>query len=522
MPGNVETSKRSPFLGPGLRAQPQDDLRDGPEARFARSVLDCGPGVGLGFFEVDTDRRLVHLDRGAAWITAGGPEPRDGLTLSLEAFLSAFSGELQDLLAKAMSAAGSCLSAEGRVGRSDPPRFVSLSLSPTKEGPLFGLLRDSTQHRREIELAQNAQRLESIGRLAGGVAHDFNNLLTTILGSAELLRDESDMDEIRALAEEIVIAGDRGRALTQRLLTLSRRHDGERKKIELTQWIRSSADTWRRLLDPGARLDLDLPIDRMVSWVDPPGLEQVMQNLLVNARDAAGDGGRIEVGLQLSGPPPEGKGSNWCTLWVSDDGPGMEPELVERVLEPFFTTKEVGQGTGLGLSTSYAMIRNFGGDLRIDSRPGRGTHVRLWLPLTEQDPTGDMPERSGALLETRHHRLLVLEDDRSVSLTMERMLHRLGFEVALVHDETSAFEVMRSERIDLLVSDVVMPRTSGPAVARRLREEYPQLKILFVSGYAGAELERHGWDPQTPLLPKPFTAEVLLARILELLEPASP
>jgi len=512
MPGGADTSGGLPFLGPGHRSVEQV----GAARAFVRSLFACGPGAGLGFFELDLERGLVHLDLGAARMTSGDDGLEDGLTVSREAFLSAFSGEVRDALA-GLGTRQAGFTVEGRVGRTEEPRFVAVTVPPGAEGPIFGVLRDTTRHRREIELAQSAQRLESIGRLAGGVAHDFNNLLTTILGSAELLQEETDTEEIRALAEEIVMAGERGRELTQRLLTLSRRRQVERKKTELVSWIRSSVDAWRRLLEPGVRLDVDLPNDRMVSWVDPRGLEQVMHNLLVNARDATPDGGRIEIALELSGPPPEGSGSNWCTLRVSDDGTGMEPGVQARVLEPFFTTKDVGQGTGLGLSTSHAIVRQFGGELALDSRPGRGTHVRMWLPLTEQDPTDDMPERISVPPEVRRQRILVLEDDRSVGLTMERMLARLGFEVALVHDEASAFAVMRSERIDLLVSDVVMPRTTGPAVARRLRQEFPQLRVLFVSGFAGTELERHGWDPQTPLLAKPFTADALLGRILELL-----
>ncbi|MEM1023661.1 MAG: ATP-binding protein [Myxococcota bacterium] len=505
------------LLGPGYVGGLQADLLSSElSLAFLRSLFAQASQVGLGFFEIEPKTSRVHMDVNAARLFVSDSGLADGRSAELAHFLAIFEPELRSTLERGL-AHGQSIVAEGRLLGEGTPLYVSVTLG-AEGGRFFGLLQDTTVHRREMALAQNAQRLESIGRLAGGVAHDFNNLLTTILGSAELLMDESDPEEIQALAEEIVAAGDRGRELTKRLLTLSHRQEGQRKKTDLPAWIRASVDPWRRLMDAGVRLDLDLPTDRLVSWVDPHGLEQVMHNLLVNARDATEGGGQIEISLELSGPPPGGSGSQWCTLRVSDDGPGMDPEVQARVLEPFFTTKAVGEGTGLGLSSSFAIIRGFGGHLEVDSRPGRGTHVRMWLPLTEQEPTDDLPERLE--IAPRRHSILVLEDDRAVGLTMAKMLERLGFSVVLVHDEAGAFEAVRSRRIDLLVSDVVMPQTTGPEVVKRLKAEFPQLRVLFVSGYAGGELERHGWDPQTPLLAKPFTADALLARIAEQLPEA--
>jgi PAS domain S-box-containing protein len=494
--------------------------------RFLQSLELSARVAEIGAFAYVHDRRAVEMSPQSAAIVGLDATSE----VSVERFFDLFASDHRDRVSDGFQRVAERSRREWEFearldGDPNEPRYVRLWLH-REEGMaggqrLSGVVQDVTQQRIERESAQHAQRLESLGRLAGGVAHDFNNLLTTMLGSAELLKGETDPAVVDELAGEILLAAERGRALTRRLLTVARRQEGQRRRTDLGALIKESAPLWLRMLGEQVKLELDIEPGTLTVFVDPRQIDQVLMNLLINAKDAMPEGGTVGLDLRSSPPPPQLSGVDpavrWCRVTVRDDGMGMPAEAVERAFEPFFTTKGQGKGTGLGLATSYAIVRQCGGAFHLESQPNDGTLVQFWLPCTDQDPTGDLPATTDTPTSLRRRTIMVLEDDLGVGQTMLRMLERLGFRVVLVHTADEAFAAARAESIDLLVSDVVMPDVSGPGVAARLRDRFPGLKVLFVSGYAGTELERHGWDPQTPLLSKPFTAEELFTAVTDLL-----
>ncbi|MGF1510798.1 MAG: ATP-binding protein [Myxococcota bacterium] len=495
--------------------------------RFVRSLELSAQVAEIGGFTYIHDDKTVELSSQAAAvlnIDLGGD-------VAIEQFLDMFDpadrSKVSEGFQRVFEGSRREWEFEARLGNDTRrPRFMRLWLYRDElsisQHRLYGVIQDVTQQRVERETAQHAQRLESLGRLAGGVAHDFNNLLTTILGSGELLKGEHELSVIDELVDEILLAAERGRAMTQRLLTVARRQEGHRRRTDIGGLIAESAPLWRRMLGERVKMDISVEPGPITVVVDPRQFDQVLMNLLINARDAMPDGGNVKIELRSSESAPahlpsQGENERWCQVTVQDNGQGMAPEAVERAFEPFFTTKGPGKGTGLGLATSYAIIRQSGGALDLESQPERGTTVRIWLPCTDQDPTGDLPPTATTPTSLRRRTIMVLEDDLGVGQTMMRMLERMAFRVVLVHTAEEAISAASVTPIDLLVSDVVMPEISGPAVASRLKEKNPELRVLFVSGYPGTELERHGWDPETPLLHKPFTAEELFDVVTKVL-----
>ena len=386
------------------------------------------------------------------------------------------------------------------------------------------LQRDEEERRRFEEQLRQAQKMEAIGRLAGGVAHDFNNLLTVILGGARLLAQDLPADDpLRRDAADIISAGERAAGLTRQLLTFSRRQPLAPRVTALSEVVRSLERMLRRLLSEAITLDTVIDAPGRV-WADPGQIEQVLVNLVVNARDALPEGGRITVRVQeeaatrAEGADPGLPAGARVVLSVEDTGTGMDAATQERVFEPFFSTKAPGAGTGLGLSTVFGIVSQSGGAIRIRSAPGAGTEFRVYLPRHDGDGPEAAPPVQAAAAGGRET-ILVVEDEGAVRALTRRMLEAAGYTVleAAAPSEAMALVGASDRRVDLLLTDVLLHEENGLALSRRLRQARPGLRVAFMSGYAGGA---HGVElpPTTPALAKPFSPDELLLHVRRALD----
>jgi len=374
----------------------------------------------------------------------------------------------------------------------------------------------------------HAQKMEAVGRLAGGVAHDFNNMLTVIGGYNRMILDEvSTLDPLRGFAEEILKAADRAGALTKQLLAFSRRQITQPRVIRVNTVIEQTEKMLRRLIDENIELIFRLDPEAGNIRADPGLVEQSIVNLAANARDAMPFGGMLTIetaNMHLDemyarthmGVQP----GEFVMIAVSDTGQGMDSETRRHIFEPFFTTKEKGKGTGLGLATVYGMVKQTGGDIWVYSEPGRGTTFKLYFPkVTEPETTvaetaAEQPK--GDLSET----ILVVEDEQAVRELTVKMLRKLGYSTLTADcaDEAIAISEGHEGSIALLLTDVVMPNMSGRQLAVELLRARPDMKVLFLSGYTEDAIVHHGvLDPGVNFLPKPFSREVLARKLREVL-----
>ena len=374
-----------------------------------------------------------------------------------------------------------------------------------------------------------AQKMEAVGRLAGGVAHDFNNLLTAIRGNAELLLLDIPADDTRREdVEEIRRAAERAAALTRQLLAFSRRQVLQPRVLDLNAVVREMERMLRRLIGEDVELVTRLEATHGEVRADPGQLEQVLLNLAVNARDAMPGGGTLTVDTRAAELEEELKRNypyvipgRYVMLSVSDTGHGMDRETRERAFEPFFTTKPAGRGTGLGLSTVYGIVKQSGGFIWIDSEAGRGTTVRIYLPPVDEPARQAAPPAPEAVPTGGAETVLLAEDEETVRRLARRVLERGGYTVLEASDGEEALRVAESYRgpIHLLVTDVVMPRLGGRDLAARLLARRPGLRVLYVSGYTEEAVQRHGvLDPGTGFVEKPFTADLLAERVRRALD----
>ena len=387
------------------------------------------------------------------------------------------------------------------------------------------IARDLSEHHRfETELRQ-AQKMEAVGRLATGIAHDFNNLITVLLGySDELIEQTPAGTTLHDAAVEVRRAADRASALTQQLLAFSRRQASVAHAVDLNQVISHMEDLIRRLIGSEIRLRIMLQPDLATISADAQQLGQVMMNLVVNARDAMLSGGTLTIttaDVELGHEHVDVIPGPHVAVTVSDTGLGMTAEVRDRLFEPFFTTKDAGRGTGLGLSMVQAIVRQSGGHIRVDSQPNTGTTFTIYFPRQADPSAAPVPDTTApaSLTVKGEGTVLLAEDDQSVRRLVVSELTRRGFAVLQAEDGAAALELLGREKahIDVLVTDVVMPRMNGADLAKAADRIRPGLKILFISGHperAGAGLDPAG---VTNLLMKPFTADTLAARIKELI-----
>ncbi|MHB8421025.1 MAG: hybrid sensor histidine kinase/response regulator [Myxococcales bacterium] len=412
--------------------------------------------------------------------------------------------------------------------------WFELRFVPVPEG-VFILSLDITDRKRaEEKLAhteeqlRHAQKMEAVGRLAGGVAHDFNNLLSVVLTYSEMLmRRLSQDDPMRDDLAEIRKAGERATELTRQLLAFSRQQVLDPKVLDLNDVIGQTDRMLRRLM--GEDIDLETRPGPNLGRIkaDPGQLGQILMNLAVNARDAMPDGGKLTVetsNVELDEAYALGhvdlRPGAYVMLAVSDTGSGMDRATQARIFEPFFTTKEQGKGTGLGLSTVFGIVKQSGGNIWVYSEPGRGTTFKIYFPRTGEAPRPSAASESEFATFSGSETILLVEDDEQVRTLARTLLKRFGYRVleARTPGEALSASERHAETIHLLLTDVVMPEMSGPELARRLTALRPSLKALCMSGYAGEAVLRHGLiDAGLPFLQKPITPETLGRKLREVL-----
>jgi signal transduction histidine kinase/CheY-like chemotaxis protein len=391
------------------------------------------------------------------------------------------------------------------------------------------LRRAATQQRRLEEQLIESQKMEGIGRLAGGVAHDFNNLLTAILGYAELMESQLEDDEgLRTGLREIRLAGNRAAALTRQLLAFSSRQVLQPRTLDLNTVVSEVEKTLARLIGENVTLATRLEPALWSVKADPGQLEQVLMNLAVNSRDAMPEGGTLTfetanavLDVDFAAVHPGAPPGEYVVLIVTDTGTGMTGEVRSHAFEPFFTTKERGKGTGLGLATAYGIVKQSGGYITVDSEAGRGTTFRIYLPRVEG--TAVLPGRtaSSSLLSVGTETILLVEDEAGVRRLSLTVLKAQGYVVLEAASGDMALEVARSETgpIHLVVTDVVMPGMSGRELWDHLRVLRPNSRVLFMSGYTDDVIARHGvLEPGIAFLQKPFTPLGLAQKVREVLD----
>jgi two-component system, cell cycle sensor histidine kinase and response regulator CckA len=387
--------------------------------------------------------------------------------------------------------------------------------------------RDITARERLEGQLRQAQKMEALGRFAGGVAHDFNNLLTAIQGYTSLIMmDLAPHDPHREDLEEIRKASERAAALTRQILAFSRRHVIEPMTIDLNQTIMDLERLVPRLIGEDVAVVIALDPELAAVRADPRQLEQVVLNLVVNARDAMPEGGRLtlETAMDLvseSDPraSPDLPPGRYAVLTVSDTGTGMDPAIVPNIFDPFFTTKEPGRGTGLGLATVYGIVKQGGGHVEVDTAPGAGATFRLWFPAATAEsavaaaPSAASPGPRGS--ET----VLLVEDEESVRVFASKALEKQGYRVLQArHGRDALLRLSEHDGpVHLVITDIVMPEMGGGELARRLAGERPEVPVLFMSGYTDDEVAQRGLGAEQGFLQKPFTSDGLARKVREAL-----
>ena len=497
------------------------------EQRF-RAVLEASPNALIA---VDGEARITYINPQTADTFGYTHEELIGQLIELllpdrvtEPHVAHRNGFLAHPVARPMGI-GLDLAGRRKNGTEFP---VEISLSPVEGAgglEVFATVVDITARKAAESQLLEAQKLESIGRLAGGIAHDFNNMLFAIRGYSELLAEDlsagrEPFDAAGALRSVAVIsdAAERATSLTSQLLAFSRRQVVSPRVVDLNAAIRAVEPMLRPLIGENIRLSLKLDPDTGRIRVDPSQLDQILVNLAVNARDAMPDGGTItiETGNAVFDEPYalehfEVKAGEYALLAVSDTGVGMDRETREHVFEPFFTTKEQGKGTGLGLATIYGIARQAGGHIWLYSEPGLGSSFKLYFPRVDSAVTMDEPV--SFLATGGGGTAIVVEDDPAVRGMTSQFLERSGYRVLAVADGTSALTAIdeASEPIDVLVTDVIMPYMSGIELAERVRDRDPSMGIVLLSGYTAETFDLERATAQGAIfVAKPITSRQLL------------
>ncbi len=389
-------------------------------------------------------------------------------------------------------------------------------------------LDDVTERRALAAQLAHAQKMEGIGQLAGGMAHDFNNLLTTILGNAQLAlmnvpRDSALADDLKQICE----AAQRGAALTHHVLTFARKQVVAPRIVEVALLTDGVEKLLQRTIGEQIKMRRERAPDTGSVLIDPGELEQIIVNLAINARDAMPKGGELIIGThnrcvdaELAEAHPGAARGEYVAVTVEDNGLGMSAEIMSRAFEPFFTTKPVGGGTGLGLSICYGIVKQARGFITVQSTEGQGTIFTVYLPRAAGVPVLASPENGLNLAAPGVGNILLIEDDPMVRTLVERILKKNGYRVLSAPNGNEAVAVHAGAKtpIDLLITDVIMPGMRGSEVASMLRTKQPELRVLFITGYADlSNSQQNEFDPELNLLVKPFSPEHLLERVQKLL-----
>jgi two-component system, cell cycle sensor histidine kinase and response regulator CckA len=443
--------------------------------------------------------------------------------------------EMRARLEAALASPGQVVSATYRMRHQDGSWRVleSMTVSHRNNPAIRGIVinaRDVTERHVLEEQLRQSQKMEAVGRLAGGIAHDFNNLLAVMLGYTTLtLARAADPAVVTRNLEQIKTAAERAANLTRQLLAFSRKQVLQPRVVELGGIVSELHTMLERLIGEDVQLVADAGRAKGLVKADRGQMEQVIVNLAVNARDAMPRGGRLAIVVRdavvdaaLAREQMGLRPGRYVRLEVADNGLGMEPETLNRLFEPFFSTKEKGKGTGLGLATVYGIVKQSGGHIAVESAPGRGTTFRIWLPQVEEEAAdATVPAPTGTAAPAGSETILLVEDEDAVRGLLHEVLTGSGYTVLQASSGAEALRVSRGHDgpVDLLLTDVVMPGMGGREVATALAAERPGLRVLFASGYTAEAIARHGvLEPGTDLIHKPFTPDALLQRVRERLD----
>ncbi|RYG30122.1 MAG: response regulator, partial [Burkholderiales bacterium] len=417
--------------------------------------------------------------------------------------------------------------------RKDGTRFwAHVVVDPifTEDGALRGyakITRDITELKvatNELQEARtalmHAQKMEAIGQLTGGIAHDFNNMLAGIIGALNLIKrriEAQRYDDANKFIDAAQTAANRAASLTSRLLAFGRRQSLDIKPVDANASITSMRILLDRTMGENVAIETSFDSEELWASTDVSQLESAILNLAINARDAMPEGGSLRIETRRA--PATGSGERMISVSVRDTGTGMSPEVLANVFEPFFTTKPIGQGTGLGLSMVYGFVNQSGGNVQIDSEVGKGTSVTLFLPESSPEEVVEKPDNSAAEELGSGKTVLVVEDDPQVRMLILEVLRDLQYRAIEASDPEQALSALRSQNhVDLMVSDVGLPGMNGRQLAEIARSSRPNLKILFMTGYAAEAAVRSEFlEPGMEMMMKPFQLEGLTAKIREML-----
>ena len=434
-------------------------------------------------------------------------------------------------LREAVRAGRPCLVEVLNYRKDGTPFWNALSIAPIVEDDrvthFVGVQTDITAFKQmELQLRQS-QKMEAIGHLAGGVAHDFNNLLTVINGCCELLRATGGMPaDASPLVDEIYRAGERAATLTRQLLAFGRKTVLQTRVLPLNELVSDFQGLVGRLIGEDIQLTTDFRADPGLVRVDPGQMEQVLMNLVVNARDAMPQGGTLTVGTRDVfldadyAAKQDLRPGQYVRLTVADTGCGMDRATLARMFEPFFTTKPVGKGTGLGLAMVYGILKASGGQVTVESTVGQGTAFHLFLPAVDQPEAAALPP-SRSVQPGGTETVLLVEDEAGVRKLARQALESRGYRVLEACDGEAALQLCREHagEIDLLLSDVVMPHMSGRELRQHVADTSPHTRVLFISGYTDDAVVRHGvYQAESDFLQKPFSVHALLKKVREVLD----
>jgi PAS domain S-box-containing protein len=489
---------------------------------------------------MDSELRFTRIDKFLARFNGHPPAAHIGKTL--RDMVPEVAGQIEPFYRSVIESGEPVLDVVATDVHPDELRHYRASYHPVKDARgqavgVFSVVEDITERAKLAEQLRHAGKMDAVGRMAGGVAHDFNNILAGMLGNLGLLKDDLSrqglgVGQAREDLDAIGEAIKRASALTDQLLTVSRKRVLKAVVLDVNERLRQMASMLERVVQESIEFHVALQPDLKNVRMDASEFEQLIMNLVLNARDAMPHGGQLHletcsvnldadrVGRYLNAAP-----GPYVRISVCDDGSGMDERVRSRAFEPFYTTKDKGKGTGLGLSTVHGILQRAHGDLCLESAPGDGTCVHLFLPETmelPEVPAARAPSRSA---KSQGETLMLVEDEEMVRRALVRSLAREGYRVLEAANGRAALALLEQHgsSVKLLITDVVMPGISGPELAKRVVAQQPEIRVLFLSGYAGDSLDEWGdLEPGRRFLRKPFDVNDLFRSVRETLDAVSP
>ncbi|HVY93983.1 MAG TPA: response regulator [Bryobacteraceae bacterium] len=497
-----------------------------------RRLAENAPDI-VSCFELEPQRRFAYISPAAAAITGYAPEEFYADPELAVMIVHPDDRGMMDTVLRGGYPSGSTVTLRWthRNGKTIwiEQRNILVQDADGRLTAVESIARDITERKQVDEQLRHSQKMEALGLLAGGVVHEFHNLLMVISGHCEMiLIDEAPAESIRRQLDSVLRAGNSAATLTKQLLSFCRRQPAAPAVLDPNVAIGNCSAMLRSLI--GSDIELSISLGTSVGFVkvDAGQIEQVLINLVLNARDAMPQGGRLEISTERAsldtapdGEPFAAEPAPYVVLAVSDTGIGMDEATQARIFEPFFSTKAKGKGTGLGLSIVYGIVQQSNGATRVQSKPGSGTTFRIYFPCVQQAQAGVEAEPAGPYVLTGTEKILVAEDDEPVRQLICSVLRKAGYQVVHAGDGRKALEIFRHEGdgIRLVLTDVAMPQIDGPALVRELRRQRPSLRAIYMTGYPGDTLgEYDSLTSQIPLIEKPFPSTFLLRKVREVLD----